>query len=425
MSLKKVFSYLFYNSLITISILILSSIANLLFVKVSALYLARSSFGTLICMVNLMMIIMVPFGAFQLFTSRHIAGFLTENAVARVYHFFKKGLQISIVCSLVFAMVSFIFASQLTHFFRMSSEGVFQLLSLIILLILPFQIFLGFFQGTKSFATYCFAILTESSMRLLLGYTLLRADLKLMGVVISLIGSYGMATMLCIGLLRKKVIGWKLGASDSGVVNDDIMKNLLKIFTSFLLFGIIVFSDILLVKHFFSPEHAGDYGAAANIGRFFFFIPLPLVTIMYPKVVEQHRQGKLREMRFLFTNIILAVSLACGAFIAVCYFFSPEIIKVFLDVKKYAHIGYLIHYMSIIMSFFVLTNVLLHYNIARDRFTHLTIIAFGVVVQILLICFYHDSLRMVMQVLTLTSMGMFLLFLVTTLYEDAKARVEK
>ena len=114
------------------------------------------------------------------------------------------------------------------HFFRVSSEGVFQLLSLIILLILPFQIFLGFFQGTKSFATYCFAILTESSMRLLLGYTLLRAGLELMGVVISLIGSYGMATMLCIGLLRKKVIGWKLGTSDSGVVNDDIMKNLLQ-----------------------------------------------------------------------------------------------------------------------------------------------------------------------------------------------------
>ena len=372
-----------------------------------------------------MMIIMVPFGAFQLFTSRHIAGFLTENAGARAYLFFKKGLQISIVCSLVFAMVSFIFASQLTHFFHVNSEGVFQLLSVIILLILPFQIFLGFFQGTKSFATYCFAILTESSMRLLLGYTLLRAGLELMGVVISLIGSYGMATILCIGLLRKKVIGWKLGASDSGVVNDDIMKNLLKIFTSFLLFGIMVFSDILLVKHFFSPEYAGDYGAAANIGRFFFFIPLPLVTIMYPKVVEQHSQGKLREMSFLFMNIILAVFLACGTFVVVCYFFSPEIIKVFLDVNKYAHIGYLIHYMSIIMSFFVLTNVLLHYNIARDRFTHLTIIACGLVVQILLICLYHDSLRMVMQVLTLTSMGMFLLFLITTLYEDAKARVEK
>jgi O-antigen/teichoic acid export membrane protein len=376
-------------------------------------------------MVNLMMIIMVPFGAFQLFTSRHIAGFLTENAGARAYHFFKKGLQISIVCSLVFAMVSFIFASQLTHFFRVNSEGVFQLLSVIILLILPFQIFLGFFQGTKSFATYCFAILTESSMRLLLGYTLLRAGLELMGVVISLIGSYGMATILCIGLLRKKVICWKLGASDSGVVNDDIMKNLLKIFTSFLLFGIMVFSDILLVKHFFSPEYAGDYGAAANIGRFFFFIPLPLVTIMYPKVVEQHSQGKLREMSFLFMNIILAVFLACGTFVVVCYFFSPEIIKVFLDVNKYAHIGYLIHYMSIIMSFFVLTNVLLHYNIARDRFTHLTIIACGLVVQILLICLYHDSLRMVMQVLTLTSIGMFLLFLITTLYQDAKARVEK
>ena len=157
MPFKKVFSYLFFNSLITISILILSSIANFLFVKVAALYLAKSSFGTLICVVNLMMMMMVPFGAFQIFTSRHVSASLTENAFLKAYLFFKRGIQASILCSFFLAGVSFFFASQLSYFFRTDSKEVFQLISIIILLILPFL--LVQFSNSNFAGSLCLSIL--------------------------------------------------------------------------------------------------------------------------------------------------------------------------------------------------------------------------------------------------------------------------
>lgn len=425
LNFKKAFSYLFFNSLITISLLILSSIVNLLFIKVAALYLTRSSFGTLICLVNMMMIIIVPCGAFQIFTSRHITHFLTENEYGKAYHFFIKVVRMSIMGALILALLFFIFKNQLASFFQMSHGEVFQLLGIIIFLLLPFQIYLGFFQGSKSFRSYGCAILTESCARLLLGYAMLSNHGEIVGVVVAFIGSYGAALILCFVIMRKKIMCWKLYPYHSNRDDGASINNFFIILVSLSVYSIIVFSDVLLVKHFFSPELAGDYGAAANIGRFFFFIPLPLITVMYPKIVEQHHQRNEGEIRFVFLNIIFAVALSCVTFIAICYLFSSEIIKIFLDIEKYAHIGFLIHYVSIIMSLLVLSNVVLHYNIARNRFTHFIVIACGVAIQIAAICFYHDSLKMIVQILLLNALFIFLFLMLLTLYQDRKGRFER
>jgi len=234
LNFKKAFSYLFFNSLITISLLILSSIATLFFVKVAALYLTRSSFGTLVCLINIMMVITVPFGSFQIFTSRYIAHFLTEDEHGKVYHFFLKIRRMSIACALIMALLFFTLKNQIASFFHVSHSAVFQLLGGIILLLLPFQIYLGFFQGTKSFRPYCGAILTESCARLILGYAVLRAQFEIVGVVVAFIGSYSAALVLSITLVRRKIERW--GLHSCYYYNDDELfrKEFFKILMSLL-----------------------------------------------------------------------------------------------------------------------------------------------------------------------------------------------
>ena len=422
MPLRKAFSYLFFSSLITISLLTLSSVANLLFVKVSALYLNRSAFGTLSCLVNMMMIIIIPFSAFQSFIAQQIASFDAASKPQNAFCLFNIGLKMSVMVALPLAGLLFIFNDYLTQLFHVSSDNVFMLAGVIIVFLLPFQIFLGFFQGIKSFASYCLPVFMESCLRVALGYSMLRAGFGITGVLFSFVGSYIGALGLCCGLIKNKFTNSSLNYSICNLDPTVLRKNFVKILLSFSVYGILVFSDILLVKHFFTPEQAGDYAAAANIGRFFFFIPTPLITVMYPKIVELHHTESRREMRFVLLNITFAVALACFAFITVCYFYAPLVIQYFLDASKYLHTVYLIRYMSVIMSFFVLINVLLYYNIARNRRAYFVLIICGTALQILLICRYHDCLRTVMQVLQWTSASIFLLFAMLTIYEDRSGR---
>ncbi len=404
----------------TISILTLSSFANLFFIKLSALYLGKPDFGTLACLVNIMMILMVPFGAFQSFMSRQIARMLASAQGHKAYTFFKKGLKTSIVFALVICVGFILFKAQLAEIFQVDSTQLFLLLGIIIVLLLPFQIFLGFFQGAKSFKSYSFPILIESTARLIFGYAALRAGFGLEGLILSLVCSYGAAMALCAGLVRKKASGWAQKTIGEEQNHSHFTRHFIIIFLSFLAYSIMVFSDILLVKYFFSPEEAGSYGAATNIGRFFFAIPLPLIAVMYPKIAELHQLGQRKEMWFVLGSILFATATVCSAFIAACFLYSPEIIRVLLDAAKYEHTGYLIQYMSLIMTFFVFINVLLHYNIARGRRLYLFVIAIGAAGQIALVCMFNDSLLTVMQALLTTSSGFFLLLAIITFYEDIK-----
>lgn len=418
--MKKIFSYLFFNSLTTITILTLSSVANLLFIKISALYLGKPDFGTLACLVNVMMIIMVPFGAFQSFMSRQIARLLASRDTRQGYLFFKQGLNISILAAVGIGIFFILFRTPLSDIFHTDSSDVFFLLGIIIVLLIPFQIFLGFFQGAMSFKSYCIPILVESTARLMVGYIALQAGYGLEGLIFSLVCSYAIAISLCAGLVRKKAPGAFSASAESEEKRKYSMRNFMVVFLSFLAYSIMVFSDILLVKYFFSPEEAGSYGAATNIGRFFFAIPLPLITVMYPKIAELHQLGQRKETWFVLGSILFATATVCFAFIAGCFFFSPEIIRLFLDAAKYDHTGYLIRYMSVIMTFFVFINVLLHYNIAKGRHIYLFVIAIGAAGQIALICLFNDSLRTVMQVLLTTSSLLFTVISLITGIEDIR-----
>jgi len=51
-------------------------------------------------------------------------------------------------------------------------------------------------------------------------------------------------------------------------------------------FGLLTSSDVVLVKRFFMPDVAGNYALAAMVARIVFFLPLPIASAMFPKVVS-------------------------------------------------------------------------------------------------------------------------------------------
>ena len=42
--------------------------------------------------------------------------------------------------------------------------------------------------------------------------------------------------------------------------------------------------DLILVKHFFTPIEAGYYSIAQMVGKIILILPIPIVTVMFPKL---------------------------------------------------------------------------------------------------------------------------------------------
>jgi O-antigen/teichoic acid export membrane protein len=128
-------------------------------------------------------------------------------------------------------------------------------------------------------------------------------------------------------------------------------------------FAIISQIDILIVKHKFLPTEAGLYCCAAVIGKGFLFLPVPVVTVLFPKIVENNKMGK--SSTSILVQALLISLFLCLMGIAACFFFPHYLIKMFG--AKYAQATYLIKLFALAMSPFALFYVLMYYFLSKYR----------------------------------------------------------
>lgn len=85
------------------------------------------------------------------------------------------------------------------------------------------------------------------------------------------------------------------------------------------LFSFLMNADMLIVKHYFTPDQSGLYARAATIGRTIVFLPMPIVGALFPKTVSdgvtsaQHNRLLCKAL-FFAAVIIIPGALACALF---------------------------------------------------------------------------------------------------------------
>ena len=84
-------------------------------------------------------------------------------------------------------------------------------------------------------------------------------------------------------------------------------------------FAFLMNADILIVKHYFSPDQSGFYARAGTIGRMIVFLPMPIAGALFPKTVSdgatsaQHSR-LLWKALFYTAIIIFPAAFACTLF---------------------------------------------------------------------------------------------------------------
>lgn len=240
-------------------------------------------------------------------------------------------------------------------------------------------------QGLLMFKQMVFSLLIESVGKILISVLLIFLSLYLLGAVIAWIVAVALGCYLTFYYLKIKTV--------KKPKKPAVLKNML-----FFAFPVLVqsfsitslyTSDLILVKHFFSPYDAGIYAALSTLGKIIFFGAGPIGTVMFPLVSQRQARGE--NYHRIFKYSLFATFVLSSAVLAL-YRFFPELAITLLYGKAYIEASGLLVWFGLFMSLFTLSSLFVSFGLSLNRTKVVFIPLFASILQIILIWFFHQSL---------------------------------
>ena len=357
-------------------------------------------YGILNIIIAINYIIVVFFNAIQTSITQYTAKYKSQNQPGKINTLIRKTskqlLKTSIIISLIFSLTIPLIGS----FLHLENPWILLWCIPLIIFSLIYPITRGALQGLQSFAKLSLSYIGEGSIKVITGVILIFLGLRLHGALAAL----GFALILSYPITfkpLKKIFNTK----PKKIQIKEIYSYSLPVVLAFLLITLMFSLDILLVKHFLSPEQAGFYAALAILSKVIFFSITPLAQVMFPKITEA-KQSKNNYNHLLYKTLF--ISLIIIAIILVIYFGVPSLAVTILFGSAYQAIIPLLGLMGVMMSFLSLAYVLVFYNLSIERYNFIWIILTFLVVEIVILFLFHNNLETIVKNLTII-MGLFFL----------------
>jgi O-antigen/teichoic acid export membrane protein len=129
-------------------------------------------------------------------------------------------------------------------------------------------------------------------------------------------------------------------------------------------FGVLTNLDALFVKHFFSPEMAGNYGPVVTLAKVSLFLPWAIGLVLLPKVMQRQAAG--RDARPILL-LALTGALAPGLGVTTLYLLSPAMLVRILFTGAYANPGIVLGLASLAATLYAGLYIWLNYALSLER----------------------------------------------------------
>ena len=360
--------------------------------------LTIEEFGMLNSLLSFGMIISLPIQTLN----TTIANLTSHLKAREAYHnilklLYSMLLKVSIV-GVVGILTFFLFSNHLKDFLNMPSIYPILVIGTIILFNIFMSVTFGILQGLQSFIylgiTGGLNALLKLAFGILLVYLGLGVEGALGGIVL------GMFVVCFASIVVLRFLLHKLNAQNPDSKSENYtfssFSYSMPVLIALLCFTSLTNVDLVLVRHFFSPEEAGNYAVAAVLGKAVLFLPGAIVLAMFPIVSESHAL-KADSYHLLKKSLALAGLLSLAG--VQVFIFFPELLVTMLMGAKHASVAPLVRLYGVAMFPFVFINIFMFFNLATHRMKFLYTFMAGSLAEVLLICLYHDSLRSVIYLL--------------------------
>jgi O-antigen/teichoic acid export membrane protein len=247
--------------------------------------LRPADYGAVFAVVTIVTFIGLPASAFTLLMARETSRDRAEGVHLRstaLLHFGNRALLLTGVA----LAVAFVLASPLLSSFFNVRLPLLLAAAAGIPFGLALPLLLGEFQGQQRFVAFSFLVTGQAAVKLLgaLALGLLYGPL---GIVIGISLGGALVYVVAWRMLRRKLsirpsLPWLRPAAGYLAI----------ILPSTLALGLLLSTDVLVVKHYFSTRQAGEYAAVAALGRAVFWGAIGVAGVLFPKVVFRESQGR-------------------------------------------------------------------------------------------------------------------------------------
>jgi len=158
------------------------------------------------------------------------------------------------------------------------------------------------------------------------------------------------------------------------------------------------FSDLLLVKHFFSPEQAGLYGAISLVGKVLLFVVGFVPTIVLPKATARATHGQ--PALPILVQALGATVLLSAVGLTVIGVAPSLVIRMMAGSAYLGATPYVLEY-SIAMALLAATSLVATYKVGLGRFDFVPGVVTVALGEVIAIQFLHARLEQVIGILVI------------------------
>lgn len=364
--------------------------------------LEPSEFGIVVALAGAGQIMVVSSRVVQTVVTRYVSGFqVAPGAAGRMASFFRTAFAGAWILGLAVMVLLALASWSLADFWQIPTVAPVLALAAAALLMAVRPVVGGILQGEQRFATLGAIQVFQALVRLGLGAALIAAGLGAFGAVLALPIAIAATLVLGLFLLGRGV--WRLTGETHGIAFSDISRYSSLTALGLIGYALLVNMDAILVKRFFDPTEAGYYSAAITLAKIIQFFPLAIIQILFSKAARRHaaRQDPVKAL----LPAMLIVFVLCGG-LALLYALFPTRIVHFVFGSAYQLDGRVLGTLGLAMAFLSLTNVWLNYFLSVERMSYTYLIWIGVIIQFVLISFYHDALWQLPTAMALSGLGL-------------------
>lgn len=378
-----------------VAFVLLAGLFNYLYQISMGRMLTPVEYGTLLSFLSIFAIISLFSQAIQTSIAKFTSKFRVQEKLGGVNYLWRFSLKRLFLLGLALFLAFTLFTPLISSFLNIDNKWYCFLFATSLVLVFTVPVNCGVLQGLQRFLPLGFSTA-------LLGF--LKLSFGLLLVYIGF-GVYGGLASLPLAILILFVVTLLFLRDLAREDNKKVEVTGLFSYTGLALLAIVSFGmltniDVVLAKHYLSPESAGNYSAISVLGRIALFAPMGVALAMFPKTSELFETGR-GHRSVLLKAMILTVLLA-GA-VVIVYGLFPEFIVSFVFGGKYPlAIPYLFKY-GLAMALFALSFLLMNYFLSLNQTKVCYSFLGAVLLQLGLIIFFHSNIAQIVNIMLICS----------------------
>ncbi|MCX6993132.1 MAG: hypothetical protein NT011_08330 [Kiritimatiellaeota bacterium] len=391
--------HLLRHSILLMAASQLGSVSCMFFQMAMGRWLSPAEYGVMVAMTGVVTIAGMPLGALGTVLTFFSAQLLQQNRAGDIFPLMRSWALKLLFISIPLLAVGIVFSQPLAEFFKLPDRSAL----LIVLVILAMSFFTPVISaplsGIQAFGWVSVFGVSWGVVRLVVGGALVyfvaaSAKWALIGHGVAVLASAGIA-MAGLGIVLR-------GAHSTGNTLPGTHAYLWRTLVVLACFSFLMNADMLIVKHYFSPDQSGFYARAATIGRTIIFLSMPIAGALFPKIVSNGamsaQHGKLFGKALFYTALIIVPG------VLFCTFFPQVPLGIlYHDWEPTAAMARLVRVTIWAMTPLGLAFFVMNFELAQNRFRMTVPLILCVAGYLAGVLIWHASVLQVVTVLAVVS----------------------